>query len=123
MKSKLIHLEARHGDLSFFFIEELGDEEEAGVLHGGEGTVQVGEVVMLQGSSASSHWSLPHHEGLEVVRAVGEVLQDMSRLQAHSLLRGLQQLSSVVLQGLSTGHLNNKINVSNNQYFKSSHRS
>ena len=53
MKNKLIYLEARESDLSFIFIEELGDEEEAGVLHGGERTVQVGEVVMLQGSSAS----------------------------------------------------------------------
>ena len=64
-----MYLEARESDLSFFFIEKLGDEEVAGVLHGGERTVQVGEVVMLQGSSTSSLWSLPHHEGLEVVRA------------------------------------------------------
>ena len=102
----MIYLEARDSDLSFLLIEELGDDEVAGVLHGGERTVQVGEVMMLQGGSTSSLWSLSHHEGLEIVRAVGEVLQDMSRLQGHSLLGGLQQLSSVVLQGLSTGHLN-----------------
>ena len=78
----IIYLEARDSDLSFLLIEELCYDEVAGVLHGSERTVQVSEVMMLQSCSTS----LPHHEGLEVVRAVGEVLQDVSGLQNHSLL-------------------------------------
>ena len=77
----------------------------AGVLHSSERTVQVSEVMMPQSSAPSASRSLSHHEGLEVVRAVGEVLQDMSGLQGYSLLGGLQQQGSVVVQGLSTGHL------------------
>ena len=65
----------------------------AGVLHGSEGTVQVSEVVVLQGGPASSLPSLPHHEGLEVVRAVGEVLQDLSELQG---LRNEQDIDMAV---------------------------
>ena len=85
MKSKVIYLEPCESDLSFLLIEELCNDKVAGVLHSSERTVQVGEVMMLQGGSTSSRWSLSHYEGLEVVLAVGEVLQDMSRLQVNSL--------------------------------------
>ena len=97
MRSK-DYLEARDSDLSFLLIDELGDDEVAGVLHSSERTVQVSEVMMLQSCSTS----ISHHEGLEVVRAVGEVLQDMSGLQGHPVLwwGGLQQLGSVEMQGL-----------------------
>ena len=78
---KKVYLEARDSDLSFLLVDELGDDEVAGVLHSSERTVQVSEVMMLQSSATSSSRSLSHHEGLEVVRAVCEVLQDLSELQ------------------------------------------
>ena len=86
MRSK-DYLEARESDPSFLLIEELGDDEVAGVLHSSERTVQVSEVMMLQGGATSSILSLSHHEGLEVVEAVGEVLQDMSGLEGDCLPR------------------------------------